>query len=318
MKEEEAISLSKQCNVDALRALPLKLEASGREYWRIINSQNESCILCYLNPKEGNHLKFISISSALQNSAISCANITHHNEDLGVTIQDDLGDNDLLTIFNTDNKNDLLEKSLEILFQIQNSKHIEVESFSVNELEDQMNLFKDIFCTKFLKIETDQTVDKLISETMEALLKHPWVNCHFDFERRNLVLNKNNHLTVIDYQDMKQGPIGIDLAGILIDHYYEVDTSNVKKLLNYYSNLMKSKYSEPDLFEFLRRGCIQRNLRILGTLSNLYLTKKRSFRLKDLPMILNNLISMIPDKHSSKDFMKYEVSPALIKRIAEL
>ena len=81
---------------------------------------------------------------------------------------------------------------------------------------------------------------------------------------------------------------------------------------------MKSKYSEPDLFEFLRWGCIQRNLRILGTLSNLYLTKKRSFRLKDLPMILNNLISMIPDKHSSKDFMKYEVSPALIKRVAEL
>ena len=43
----------------------------------------------------------------------------HHNEDLGVTIQGDLGDNDLLTILNTENKNDLLERSLEILLQIQ-------------------------------------------------------------------------------------------------------------------------------------------------------------------------------------------------------
>ena len=186
------------------------------------------------------------------------------------------------------------------------------------KLKTFLNLFKDIFCKKFLKIEIDQTVDKLISETIEALLKHPWVNCHFDFERRNLVLNKNNDLTVIDYQDMKQGPIGIDLAGILIDHYYEVDTSNIKELLNHYSNLMKSKYSESDLFEFLRWGCIQRNLRILGTLSNLYLIKKRSFRLNDLPMILNNLIAMIPGDHESTEFMKNKVKPALVERISEL
>ena len=318
MKEEEAISLSKQCNFNVLRALPLKLEASGREYWRIISSENESLILCYLNPEEGNHSKFISISNALKNSNISCANVIHHNEGLGVTIQDDLGDNDLLKILNTDNKNDLLERSLEILLQIQNSKHIEVEKFSRKELQGQMSLFKDIFCKQFLKIETDQTIDELISETTEALLKHPWVNCHFDFERRNLVLNKKNDLTVIDYQDMKQGPIGIDLAGILIDHYYEVDTSNIKELLNHYSNLMKSKYYESDLFEFLRWGCIQRNLRILGTLSNLFLTKKRSFRLKDLPMILNNLIAMIPGDHGSKEFMKNKVKPALVERISEL
>ena len=104
MKEEEAISLSKQCNFNALRALPLKLEASGREYWRIINNQDESFILCYLDPKKGNHSKFISISNNLKDSNISCANVIYHNEDLGVTIQDDLGDRDLLSILNDDNK----------------------------------------------------------------------------------------------------------------------------------------------------------------------------------------------------------------------
>ena len=99
---------------------------------------------------------------------------------------------------------------------------------------------------------------------------------------------------------------------------YEVDISNIKELLNHYSNLMQFKYSESDLFEFLRWGCIQRNLRILGTLSNLYLTKKRSFRLKDLPMILNNLIAMIPGDHESTEFMKNKVKPALVERISEL
>ena len=146
MKEEEAISLSKQCNFNVLRALPLKLEASGREYWRIINNQDESFILCYLDPKKGNHSKFISISNNLKDSNISSANVIYHNEDLGVTIQDDLGDRDLLSILNDDNKDDLLKNSLEILLQIQNSKLLKVESFSKEELIEQMNLFKDIFC----------------------------------------------------------------------------------------------------------------------------------------------------------------------------
>ncbi len=318
MKEEEAISLSKQCNFNVLRALPLKLEASGREYWRIINNQDESFILCYLDPKKGNHSKFISISNNLKDSNISCANVIYHNEDLGVTIQDDLGDRDLLSILNDDNKDDLLKNSLEILLQIQNSKLLKVESFSKEELIEQMNLFKDIFCKKFLNTEADASIDMLISETIDTLINHPWVNCHFDFERRNLVLNKDNDLTVIDYQDMKVGPIGIDLAAILVDHYYEANISHTKTLLNYYSNLMKLEYSEEELYEFLRWGCIQRNLRILGTLANLYIENNRSFRLKDLPMILNNLIEMVPDEHSSKEFMKKHIKSILDKKISEL
>ena len=69
---------------------------------------------------------------------------------------------------------------------------------------------------------------------------------------------------------MRIGPIGIDLAGILVDHYNEVDTHLIRDLLKFYSNQVDSKYSENDYFEFLRWGAIQRNLRILGTLANLY------------------------------------------------
>ena len=76
--------------------------------------------------------------------------------------------------------------------------------------------------------------------------------------------------------------------------------------------------SENDFFEFLRWGTIQRNLRILGTLSNLYLTKNRTFRLKDLPMILSNLLQMIPENHASKEYIINAISPTLIKRVSEI
>ena len=95
---------------------------------------------------------------------------------------------------------------------------------------------------KILNLASDESINDLKSITIDKLCQHPWVNCHFDFERRNLVLDKNNHLTVIDYQDMKKGPIGIDMAGILVDHYFEADVSTLR-VFKFFSTNVKSEYS---------------------------------------------------------------------------
>ena len=226
MKEAEVIKLSNICNFKADHVTPLKQEASGREYWRV-SDKEQSFVLCYLNPKNGNHLDFIRITNSLKENGINAVNIIHHNDQEGVTLQEDLGDNDLLAILNKDNKNELIEKSIDLLIQIQNADISEINPFEENDLIKQMNLFKDVFLKNFLNIEMDSLIDDLILFTVEKLKNHPWKNCHFDYERRNLILNKNKTIIAIDYQDMRLGPIGIDMAGILIDHYYPMDKDNV-------------------------------------------------------------------------------------------
>ena len=190
MKENEVINLSKQCNFNANQALPLKLEASGREYWRVIND-NDSLVLCYLDPSKGDHSDFIKITNSLKKNNVNSVDIFYHNAALGVTLQQDLGDNDLLTILGGDNKLELLKGSLDLLIKIQNAHIEDVERFSENELEQQMNLFKDVFCLEFLNINADKSIDDLISITIDHLNTQPWVNCHFDFDRRNLILSKD-------------------------------------------------------------------------------------------------------------------------------
>ena len=70
------------------------------------------------------------------------------------------------------------------------------------------------------------------------------------------------------------------------------------------------------IYEYAVWGGIQRNLRILGTLSNLYLQNGRTFRLPDLPLILNNLMMIIPDNHQElKDFLRTEVFNLLNKKL---
>jgi len=311
LKEEEVINLSSKCNFNATKAIPLKLEASGREYWRVLDNK-DSLVLCYLNPSLGDHLDFLKISNLLNANNISTADVIHHNADIGVTLQKDLGDNDLLTIFNEENKQDLLKRSLDLLAKIQGLPQEEIPKLTHDELADQMHLFKDIFCINFLEVEPDNSIDDLMLLTTENIKQQPLVNCHFDFERRNLILHQNQ-ITVIDHQDMKIGPLGIDLSGILIDHYYPVNLKDINMMLDYFSKQIKSKYNSEELFNFLRWGSIQRNMRILGTLANLFIEHKRSFRLKDLPMILSNLECMIPDNHKSKLFISEQLQPLLNK-----
>ena len=316
MKEEEVINLSSKCNFNATKAIPLKLEASGREYWRVFDNK-DSLVLCYLNPTLGNHLDFLKISNLLNANNISTADVIHHNADIGVTLQKDLGDDDLLTIFNEENKQDLLKGSLDLLAKIQRLPQEEIPKLTHEELVDQMHLFKDIFCINFLETEPDNSIDDLMLLTTENIKQQPLVNCHFDFERRNLILHQNK-ITVIDHQDMKIGPLGIDLSGILIDHYYPVNLKDINMMLAYFSRQIKSKYNSEELFNFLRWGSIQRNMRILGTLANLFIEHKRSFRLKDLPMILSNLECMIPDNHKSKLFISEQLQPLLNKKLLDI
>jgi len=316
LKEEEVINLSSKCNFNATKAIPLKLEASGREYWRVLDNK-DSLVLCYLNPSLGDHLDFLKISNLLNANNISTADVIHHNADIGVTLQKDLGDDDLLTIFNEENKQDLLKGSLDLLAKIQGLPQEEIPKLTHEELVDQMHLFKDIFCINFLEVEPDNSIDDLMLLTTENIKQQPWVNCHFDFERRNLILHQNQ-ITVIDHQDMKIGPLGIDLSGILIDHYYPVNLKDINMMLDYFSKQIKSKYNSEELFNFLRWGSIQRNMRILGTLANLFIEHKRSFRLKDLPMILSNLECMIPDNHKSKLFISEQLQPLLNKKLLDI
>ena len=316
MKEAEVIKLSNICNFKANHVAPLKQEASGREYWRVSDNK-KSYVLCYLNPKEGNHKDFIKITNSLKDNGIKAVDIVHHDNKAGATLQEDLGDNDLLSILNKDNKTELIEKSLDLLSQIQKANIEEISRFEESDLINQMNLCKGAFLKNFLNIETNDLIDELIFLTIEKLKVHPWTSCHFDYERRNLIL-KNETITAIDYQDMKVGPMGIDLAGILIDHYYPLDLKDIKTSLRYFSNQINLNYNDEDLFEFLRYGCIQRNMRILGTLANLYLIHNRSYRLRDLPMILSNLVSMIPEELGIKEYFLDKVQPSLLKRISEI
>jgi aminoglycoside/choline kinase family phosphotransferase len=249
---------------------------------------------------------------------IKASKILVHNSKLGITIQEDLGDNDLLEVVNYSNRLDMTFRSLEMLVKIQELNDLKIHRLKYEDLKNQIALFSDIFLKQFLQIEPDNSILDLSNVVLEHVQEQPWLNCHFDYERRNLIASMDNDVHVIDFQDLCVGPIGIDLAGILLDHYEPYDEVFVKECLTFYQSKSILSINNAELFESFRWGGIQRNMRILGTLSRLYIDQDRSFRLTDLPMILENLISIIPNNWNCRNYMINVIKPSLEKRLASI
>ena len=144
---------------------------------------------------------------------------------------------------------------------------------------------QSIFLESFLELPRDQNLCAFLENLALSVAAQPQVNCHFDFERRNLFLLANGEIGIIDFQDLKRGPLGIDLAGFCVDHYLPVDSERINNCCRMLLKLEHFHFSDAELVEMVLMAALQRNARILGVLSNLYLEKQRAFRLPDFCLL---------------------------------
>ena len=337
--------MAKQLGYPCMDVIPLTQDASARKYFklklkpRIKGDAPSIVILCFLDPQQGSHKDFIHISKYIDIGP----EILAYDLELGVTIQSYAGQHNYQNApdrwdeqwsedfytggthrsehgeywdeckdgeFGPSYRNEpriLLNKFI-------NSNIPKLKKISDKKLMSQMHMFQNIFLNKFLgsksiNKEIDNEIKTLQIETLEELKKQEWVNCHTDFEHRNIMVRMDRspyagYVTLIDYQDSCICPEGIDLSVIYLLHH------NPFKFHHRFN---------PKTVEKIRWGGIQRNMRILGTLANLYLEQKRSFRLIDLPQILENLIYLIPEKYKKlKIFLRNDVEERLPAKVLEL
>ena len=231
---------------------------------------------------------------------VNVPNIYSLNESLGLILVEDFGDE--LYQFNLSNEKADLYYDLAIneLIKIQ-SLELDKDIFAYFDeklLLNNWSLFEDFFINVFLENKIDDKSLETLKESYEKislnLLNQPQVICHYDFECRNLIF-KNNQTGVLDFQDALIGPIGLDLASLFKDLYFFWPE---EKILTWYKNYQKKmeqklelNISLNNLIEFVDYCSIQRQFRILGKLSKVYLDLNRTNRIDDFPVLLNYMIN---------------------------
>ena len=220
-------------------------------------------MLCHDDSKINGLDIFVKRAKELSTAGLRVPKVLKYDLNKCFGIFEDIGDDSLLDKKSFYNNEELVIKSLELLNLMHNAKFQNLHTTFEMGLESHSKKFSKIFCKNFLEIEMYPEYKDLFKTLIPKLHEQQWTNCHFDFERRN-IHKLGKELILLDFQDMNFGPIGIDLAGILVDHYSELDLKVLKKYTDIFAELSSYGLSPEETLESTCWGALQRNLRIMG------------------------------------------------------
>lgn len=137
---------------------------------------------------------------------------------------------------------------------------------------------------------------------------------HRDFQSRNLMIH-DGRVRIIDFQGARLGPLGYDLASLLLDPYAGLTDDLRETLLNYYIKYVSEKISL-DHRQFLEGYyclALQRNLQIIGAFAFLSQVKGKVFFEQYLFPAVHCLSELLKNPGEKK----YPSLAALVEELAE-
>ena len=311
------------------RGEKLRIESSQRTFFRIPYKDKSSILMVVPRGIDESIESFYTKAEIFKKANVNVPDIYFKNEALGLLIVKDFGDDVLQFYLNKQNSNKLIKLAIEQIHKIEvieldKSIFLDFEKITENNL----NLFKRFFLEEFLNVPELQIlkeeIDEFYSLIISELKDHPQVISHYDFESRNLMSLSEEKIGVIDFQDALIGPLGIDLASLFKDLYIEWTDEEISNWLDFYvenSQIAKSaSLKSKDVKRMIDFASLQRQTRILGKLSQVFLKLNRSERLKDFKTILNYLMNTSSEYYETKrysDFFK-NLIPILEQRLKTL
>lgn len=130
---------------------------------------------------------------------------------------------------------------------------------------------------------------------INKVVNQPYVFMHRDYHSKNILIKKNHHLGVIDYQDAMQGPMTYDIASLLRDCYIDWPKEWVKNWALYYkkgaqeAGLLSIHVGDEEFLQGFDWVSIQRHLKALFTFSRKALRDKNESYLLFVPRTLSYL-----------------------------
>jgi len=286
-------------------------DASFRSYYRVM-SQGDAKIIMDAPPQHEPLTSFLDVTKRLALAKINVPIIYEVDESKGYILMSDLGKNNYLDALNKETVYCLYTDAIDVICRIQNdtsSKGLEV--FDMNIQIKEMDLFKDWFLEKHLKIKLNQDQSIYLKDFNEILASRiseiPTTFIHRDFHSRNLMVTDKNNPGVLDYQDAMIGPMTYDLVSLLKDCYIKWDDELIYKMVKTYFQRLGQSITYDEFEYWFDMTGLQRHLKAIGIFSRLYYRDKKSSYLKDIPKTLNYIVELLtkyPELHEFQILVK--------------
>ncbi|HEY4151235.1 MAG TPA: RNase adapter RapZ [Chitinophagaceae bacterium] len=288
---------------EIVRLEKLPQSGSDRNYFRITTA-NGTCIATYNhNVKENN--TFIKFSEHFRSCGCPVPRIFVVNEEQSIYLQEDFGDESLLSKLEKHGYNDyvygLFQQSLRELAKLQITGGAGIDynlCLTAREFGKQA-ILSDLLYFKYYFLDTlKYAYDKqALLDDFEALsnyLTHT-ENKHFmfrDFQSRNVMV-KDDKVYFIDYQGGMRGALQYDVASLLWQARAELPDDWKRNLLDYYidqANLILENPADKVIFTSQYNGYVLiRLLQVLGAYGFRGLFERKAQFLTSIPLALRNM-----------------------------
>lgn len=249
----------------------LPKEASLRTYYRIFFKNSPTIILCEDPNFKGFPYDFIDIGKYLYQNSIRVPKILNFDSNKNWIFTSDEGRLDLTSISDKTELSKRIEESMDILLKIHRlypTSSIQRRSFDIKKFQFEL----DFLLTHYQQFQKDKKIDiqftdqlyKILLHNSETLSAYPSkVVCHRDYHSRNILLNYDTTLSIVDFQDMMMGTPQYDLVSLIYDAYQPM---SLEERENYYTIFYKNSYHRRDNFrDYYLRQAMQRTFKALGS-----------------------------------------------------
>ncbi|WJG10189.1 phosphotransferase [Aliiglaciecola sp. LCG003] len=275
-------------------------DASFRRYFRFFDEQQQKHIICVDAPPEfENSQKFIDVALAYQQCGVNVPTIYAHSAHLGFYCQQDFGDQQFANTLSASNMQQLYQQALIQLPAVQQCVEINCESlphYGTDLLAAEFYLFThwllEIHLGMALTDETKQMLDSSYASLIKTFEHQPQVGVHRDYHSRNLMIDADNQIGVIDFQDAVRGPLTYDLVSLLRDCYVKWPQQAIEQLLQWYHQEYCSHYEWNEFSRWFDLTGVQRHIKASGIFCRLYHRDGKQGYLKDIPRTLEYIIEV--------------------------
>ncbi|EKE87479.1 aminoglycoside phosphotransferase family protein [Idiomarina xiamenensis] len=306
MEDQREIALQAWCEAQtglAQQALQsVSGDASFRRYFRV-QSEDNSLIAVDCPPQQEPLLPFLAIAEAYAQGNIPVPQVLAVDIEKGFMLQSDLGQTLLLSKLRRDNMRQYYAQALAMLpaiMRVQETADGPLPAYNEALLTRELNLFHDWLLEQQLSLTLDARERQLwgdfCQQMIDNALQQPTVGVHRDYHSRNLMVQPDHSLAVIDFQDAVCGPITYDAVSLLRDCYIEWPDAWVDELAQQLrtnlqaEQILASDVSATDWQRWFDYMGLQRHTKAAGIFARLAIRDGKDGYLNDVPRTLSYMI----------------------------